>query len=81
MSPADKALVYFSPKAVAHKKLPALSAADVHRHFADERITVSTETGEVVHWLQSVEGPAVFLIMTSGNFDGQNLEVLAKGLV
>jgi UDP-N-acetylmuramate: L-alanyl-gamma-D-glutamyl-meso-diaminopimelate ligase len=80
MSPADKALVYFSPKAVAHKKLPALSAADVHRHFADDRITVSTETAKVVNWLKSVEGPAVFLIMTSGNFDGQNLEELAKEL-
>lgn len=80
LNPADKALVYFSPKAVAHKKLPELSVPQVHQHFANTALTVSNNADEVVNWLKSQEGPSVFLLMTSGNFDGVNLEALAEEL-
>ncbi len=81
LNPADDALVYFSPKALAHKKLPELSIAQVHQHFADDSLTVSNESAEVMEWLKEKEGPAVFLLMTSGNFDGVNLEGLANTIV
>ena len=81
LNPADKALVYFNPKAVAHKKLPELSVAQVHQHFANTSLTVSNNADEVVNWLKDSKGPSVFLLMTSGNFDGVNLEALAKELI
>ena len=80
LNPADDALVYFSPRALAHKKLPELSISQVHQHFADDSLKVSNESVEVIDWLKEKEGPAVFLLMTSGNFDGVDLEGLAKEL-
>ena len=80
LDPADEALVYFNPKAVAHKKLPELSVTDVHKHFGNERIHVNTVSQDVAAWLNS-QGHAVYLLMTSGNFDGIDLDQLANELV
>jgi UDP-N-acetylmuramate: L-alanyl-gamma-D-glutamyl-meso-diaminopimelate ligase len=81
LNPADKALVYYSKKALAHKKLPDLPVADVKNHFANENLVVSNDANEVTDWLKAIAGPAVFLIMTSGNFDGVKLEELAGELI
>jgi UDP-N-acetylmuramate: L-alanyl-gamma-D-glutamyl-meso-diaminopimelate ligase len=81
LNPADKALVYYSKKALAHKKLPDLPVADVKNHFANENLVVSNDANEVTDWLKAIAGPAVFLIMTSGNFDGVKLEALAGELI
>jgi UDP-N-acetylmuramate: L-alanyl-gamma-D-glutamyl-meso-diaminopimelate ligase len=80
LDPADEALVYFSPKALAHKKLPELSIAQVHDHFANDALNVSNASDEVLDWLKKVDGPAVFLLMTSGNFYGVDLEGLGAEL-
>lgn len=80
LNPADEALVYFNPDAVAHKKLPSLSKEDVHRHFGNDKISVSNRSDEVEEWLKS-KGDGVFLIMTSGNFDGIDLNSLANEIV
>jgi len=78
MDAADEAWVYFSPDAVAHKKLPALSKADVETAFgAGVRVFDSSES------LQSaLENPhtiKAMALMSSGNFGGIDLEsTLAK---
>ena len=78
MDAADEAWVYFSPDAVAHKKLPALSKADVETAFgAGVRVFDSSES------LQSaLENPhtiKAMALMSSGNFGGIDLEAtLAK---
>lgn len=76
---ADEAMVYFNPKTVEHKKLPKISKADITKNFGNEQLTVSNESEEVVNWLKS-HGEATFLIMTSGNFDGLNLNELGAEL-
>ena len=77
---ADEALVYFNPDALAHKKLPPLSKEDVHRHFGNDKIAVNNRSKEVKEWLKSI-GDGVFLIMTSGDFDGIDLTELANEII
>ena len=77
---ADEAMVYYSPKTVAHKKLPAISKADIHNNFANQSLVVTNESAEVTLWLKT-QGNAIFLLMTSGNFDGLDLNALGKELV
>lgn len=77
---ADEAMVYYSPKTVAHKKLPAISKADILENFANQNLVVSNESTEVAPWLKT-RGNAIFLLMTSGNFDGLDLNALGKELV
>ena len=78
MDAADEAWVYFSPNAVAHKKLPALSKADVAAAFGPGvRVFDSSESLQL-----ALENPAnikAMALMSSGNFGGIDLEVtLAK---
>lgn len=71
---ADEALVYYNPKTVAHKKLPELTTALVHQHFANPDISVSNQTEEVKRYLSRKTPKTIYLVMTSGNFDGMNLD-------
>jgi len=78
MDAADEAWVYFSPNAVAHKKLPALSKADVAAAFGPGvRVFDSSESLQL-----ALENPAnikAMALMSSGNFGGIDLEAtLAK---
>lgn len=77
---ADKAVVYFSPHVVKHKKLPMISKEDVRTAFGGN-VTVFTETEEVLDFLmkQNWENSAL-LMMSSGNFDGINYNELALQL-
>ncbi len=77
---ADEALVYYSPQTVAHKKLPAISKEDISRNFANNKLAISNDSAEVVAWLKQ-KGNAIYLIMTSGNFNGLDLNQLGKELV
>lgn len=78
---ADHAMVYFNPKAVAHKKLPPLSIQEVMQHFDNKTLTVSNDAQEVANWLKTKKGKTVYLLMTSGNFDGIDLAELGNDLV
>ena len=78
MDAADEAWVYFSPNAVAHKKLPALSKADVAAAFGPGvRVFDSSESLQL-----ALENPAnikAMALMSNGNFGGIDLEAtLAK---
>ena len=78
MNAADEAWVYFSPDAVAHKKLPALSKADVETAFgAGVRVFDSTESLQSA--LENPHNIKAMALMSSGNFGGIDLEAtLAK---
>jgi UDP-N-acetylmuramate: L-alanyl-gamma-D-glutamyl-meso-diaminopimelate ligase len=79
LNKAQRRLVYFNPHTVAHKKLPELTVAMVRQAFGDADLVVSTQSAEVVDWLKN-QGPGVFLLMSSGNFDGLNLDALGAEL-
>ena len=78
MDAADEAWVYFSPDAVAHKKLPALSKADVETAFgAGVRVFDSSESLQSA--LENPHNIKAMALMSSGNFGGIDLEAtLAK---
>lgn len=79
---ADVALVYFNPKAIAHKKLPDLSAQQVREAFASEKVEIFTNSTAVQDRLKSESyDDSVLLLMTSGNFDGVDLNHFAQELL
>jgi UDP-N-acetylmuramate: L-alanyl-gamma-D-glutamyl-meso-diaminopimelate ligase len=81
MNAADKALVYFSPEVVAHKKLDPITKEQVQAAFGGE-VTVVNETSEVLKFIRSENwNNAVLLMMSSGNFDGIDYEQLGEELV
>ncbi len=82
MLAADKAIVYFNPETVAHKKLPEISVDQVKDAFNQPDLWVYNDAGKLVKdLLDSDWNGSNLLIMTSGNFDGQDLHSLAKSLI
>ena len=81
MDAADIAFVYFSPKTVEHKQLEPITADDVFKAFGNPNLKVFTDSEEIVKALKSTSfDNKNLLLMTSGNFGGVDLKVLAKEL-
>ncbi len=79
---ADKAIVYFNPETVAHKKLPEISTEQVKKAFNQPDLWVYNDASKLVKDLLDSEWKGSnLLIMTSGNFDGQDLDALAKSII
>jgi UDP-N-acetylmuramate: L-alanyl-gamma-D-glutamyl-meso-diaminopimelate ligase len=82
MMAADKAIVYFNPETVSHKKLPEVSVDQVKDAFNQPDLWVYNDTGKLMQdLLNSDWNRSNLLIMTSGNFDGQDLEAFAKSII
>ncbi|MCE3296635.1 MAG: UDP-N-acetylmuramate--L-alanine ligase [Crocinitomicaceae bacterium] len=80
MDQADRALVYFNPEVVKHKKLEALSSDFVNECFG-QKVNVSQKTEEVLEYIDNhLTANCVLLMMSSGNFDGINYEHLGENL-
>ena len=81
MDGVETAIVYFDPKAVAHKKLDDLSIETVLSSFARKDLNVVTTTKGTCNLVkQSVSKNTVVLLMSSGNFGGLVLEDFAVSL-
>lgn len=74
---ADERIVYYSPKAVAHKKLPPLTKEDVSAAFG-EGVTVLTTTEELQNALDTPSQNKAMVLMSSGNFSGLELKSLLE---
>jgi UDP-N-acetylmuramate: L-alanyl-gamma-D-glutamyl-meso-diaminopimelate ligase len=82
MDEADVAYVYFNPHTIEHKKLEAINPQEVKKSFKNEKVKVFTNSKEMVESLKKLKGKdTVFLMMTSGNFDGIKMEELADLLL
>lgn len=82
MLAADKAFVYFSPKAIAHKKLAMLSSTDVKNAFFSENVTVFTDSDELMETVKRIDFENKnLLLMSSGNFDGVDFEELGNDIL
>ena len=80
MQAADEAIVYFSHEVVAHKKLDPITKELVAAGFGGG-VTVLNETQEILDFIHSKNWDnSVLLMMSSGNFDGINYEVLGDEL-
>jgi UDP-N-acetylmuramate: L-alanyl-gamma-D-glutamyl-meso-diaminopimelate ligase len=82
MDTADDAIVYFSPHAIEHKKLKAITADQVKTSFKNEKLKVITTSEELKKYLLSKKSASTnFLLMSSGDFDGINVNEFGKELV
>jgi len=82
MDKADRALVYFNPHALKMKRLPMLDKEQVKKAFGRDDLLVFDNAGEMVVWLQkNSSSEDVFLMMSSGNFDGIEMKTLARQLL
>jgi UDP-N-acetylmuramate: L-alanyl-gamma-D-glutamyl-meso-diaminopimelate ligase len=78
MQQADHALVYFNPHVVEHKKLDPISIEQVQHAFGG-KVTVVNETEKVLSYIKNFNfNNKVLLMMSSGNFDGIDYDLLAE---
>lgn len=72
---ADEAWVCWSPDVLAHKRLPPLSAGDVHAAFDRKDMGTCQTPEEMTAAVMDAAGPnTVFLLMSSGRFEGADLQ-------
>lgn len=82
MDRADRAIVYFNPEVIEHKRLDLFSASDVAQAFHHPNLDVLTRSADVESELRSLDlSGKVLLLMTSGNFGGLDLKSLAADLL
>ncbi|MDR1758450.1 MAG: Mur ligase domain-containing protein [Bacteroidales bacterium] len=77
MNEADIAIVYYNPQALKHKKMPPLTPQIVSKHFDRPDLSVFTDSEQLIIHLQELKKQStVFLMMSSGNFNGLDLSKL-----
>ena len=82
MDTADDAIVFFSLHAIEHKKLKPITEEQVKSAFKNNRLKVITSSDELKKYLLSAKAANTnFLLMSSGDFDGINVNEFAKQLV
>ena len=82
MDVADRAIVYFSPETLKHKKLPPISKEEVKKGFGNDNIEVFSDAEELINALKNIDWENKnLLLMTSGNFDGVDIDEFGKGLI
>ncbi|MFZ7114821.1 MAG: UDP-N-acetylmuramate--L-alanine ligase [Bacteroidota bacterium] len=82
MDDADVKIVYFNPQTIAHKKLKEITPEMVKKAFSNPDIKVYTDSAILQKDIQAYsKGKSVFLMMSSGTFDGMNLENLTEQLI
>ena len=82
MAEADIAYVYFNPKVIEHKRLTPITAEEVRKAFGTKNVEVFTESLALQLKLQSLDFTnTALLMMSSGTFDGINVNEFAKQLL
>jgi UDP-N-acetylmuramate: L-alanyl-gamma-D-glutamyl-meso-diaminopimelate ligase len=82
LNAADVPVVYFSPKTLEHKKLPAITPEDIKVHFNNPNLQVFTDNESLKTFLlaQRWRGSNL-LMMSSGTFNGLDFNELAKTIL
>jgi UDP-N-acetylmuramate: L-alanyl-gamma-D-glutamyl-meso-diaminopimelate ligase len=82
MNDADVAIVYFSPHALALKKLPSLTVEQVKQAFNRKDLQVFTDAASLKDCLLAMDWTNKnLLMMSSGNFDELDLTELARQII
>ena len=77
MDKPDIAIVYFSPGAIAHKKLEPITHQQVLTSFGRKDLLVFTDSKKLETYLNNLNWENTnLLMMSSGTFEGMNLENL-----
>jgi len=79
MDTPDTAIVYFSPEAIAHKKLEPITTEQVHTAFGREDLLVFKDSEKLKDYLKSQNwNNQNLLMMSSGTFDGMEIGTMIK---
>lgn len=79
---ADVGIVYHNPEVAVQKKLTPLSDDMIRKAFNRNDILVFTKSAELLKYLQELSWKNInLLMMSSGTFDGIDLEELGKKIV
>jgi UDP-N-acetylmuramate: L-alanyl-gamma-D-glutamyl-meso-diaminopimelate ligase len=82
MDHADEPIVYFNPHTIEHKKLKPITEQQVKNAFGNSGIKIFTDSKKMYDYLLDKDHRnTVILMMSSGNFDGMNLEQMAQSVV
>lgn len=82
MKEADVALVYFNPKVIEHKRLTPITKEEVAAAFGTPNIEVFTESEALQARLRQEDyNNTALLMMSSGTFDGINVNEFARELI
>lgn len=82
MDAATIGIIFFDPHAIKHKKLAAISESMIINAFKNEDLFVFSNSQEMKNKLLSLKGKSrLFLLMSSGNFGGINIDEFAKQLL
>jgi len=77
MDRADRAVVYFNPHALRLKRLPDLAPDQIREGFGRKDLEACSSSEELLEKMhQEDKRNVVFLMMSSGNFDGMDLASL-----
>ncbi|MGC6470758.1 MAG: UDP-N-acetylmuramate--L-alanine ligase [Flavobacteriales bacterium] len=79
MNMADLPIVFISQKAIQHKKLEEIKPNEVYTSFGRNDLKVITDSNDLKNLLNSLDWKdSNLLMMSSGTFDGLDLEDLAQ---
>ena len=82
MNDADVAIVYFSPHALALKKLPPLTVEQVKQAFNRKDLQIFIDSSALKDYLLALDWTNKnLLMMSSGNFDGLDLAELSRKII
>jgi UDP-N-acetylmuramate: L-alanyl-gamma-D-glutamyl-meso-diaminopimelate ligase len=82
MDQIDYPFVYYNPHALEMKKLPKITHEEVFTAFSHDRLKVFSASSQLFDHMKAIDPSGkVFLFMSSGNFNGTNLDALAQNLV
>ncbi len=82
MNLADIGIVYYNPEAVEHKKLSPITSEMIFKSFNREDLEIFSNSKLLIDRLLTIENSDTqFLLMSSGNFNGIDIEQLANKIV
>lgn len=78
----DEAVVFYAKHALEIKKMPDLPADKVKEGFGNDALIVLNDKSELLNWLMKINRVnANILFMSSGNYDGLNINSLAEEIM
>ncbi len=82
MQQADEAIVFFSPEAIALKKLPPITAEMIMQAFGREDLEVFDDASALRDRLLRIPNEnSLLLMMSSGNFNGIDVNQLGEKII
>jgi UDP-N-acetylmuramate: L-alanyl-gamma-D-glutamyl-meso-diaminopimelate ligase len=82
MNLADIGIIYYNPHAVEHKKLPPITSDMIYNSFNRKDLEIFDDSKQLIDRLLAIDNKNTqFLLMSSGNFDGININELANKIV